>query len=105
MSAAAEPGPRGVPWERLEAAARAATEALAGWRRRALQAEEEVGRLRTALEDVTAAAPPPVRGDAADEVRRLRAQSALYLSRMAEARRRVSSLLARVEVLEEEEER
>lgn len=96
MSAAADrsPGPVLPPaWERLERAARAAAGALALWRGRALEAEAEVARLRAALEEVS-------REAAAGEVRALRAENALLRSRAAEARTRVSGLLARVAALE-----
>jgi hypothetical protein len=85
-------------WERLERAARTAVGALAEWRRRASVAEAEVVRLRAELEALTAA--PGEGGDAGEEARRLRAQNALLTSRAAEARRRVTALLARLAVLE-----
>jgi hypothetical protein len=37
-----------------------------------------------------------------DELKRLRAENALYLSRIVEARKRVSTLLTRVAALEED---
>jgi hypothetical protein len=86
-------------WERLEHAARGAATALGEWRLRALEAEHEVQRLRTELEQLTSLGPLPS-GEAADELRRLRAENAVLTSRAAEARQRVSGLLARLSVLE-----
>ncbi|HEX2092301.1 MAG TPA: hypothetical protein VHG28_07855 [Longimicrobiaceae bacterium] len=101
MSAAADPAPpppADAGWERLERAAEHAAAALAGWRDRALEAEAEVARLRAALDSVSREG-----GDASAtgaELRALRAENALLLSRITEARRRVASLLARLAVLE-----
>lgn len=86
-------------WERLESAARGAATALGEWRRRALEAEHEVQRLRGELEQLTSLGPLPS-DEAADELRRLRAENAVLTSRAAEARQRVSGLLARLSVLE-----
>lgn len=86
-------------WERLERAARAAVESLGEWRLRAQEAEAEVQRLRTELEELTALGPLP--SDASgDELRRLRAENAVLTSRAAEARQRITGLLARLSVLE-----
>ncbi|WP_420128752.1 hypothetical protein [Longimicrobium sp.] len=94
------PAPAETPaWERLEHAARGAVSALGEWRRRALEAEHEVQRLRTELEQLTSLGPMPS-DEAGDELRRLRAENALLTSRAAEARQRVSGLLARLSVLE-----
>lgn len=102
MSAAADPAasPPEAGWERLERAASRAVAALAAWRGRALEAEAEVARLRAALESVASGpGDDPVReGD--PELRALRAENALLRSRAAEARRRVTALLARLAVLE-----
>ena len=108
MSAAADPtvvqadapAPAPAPsWERLEHAARGAAAALGEWRRRALEAEHEVQRLRNELEQLTSLGPLPS-DEAGDELRRLRAENAVLTSRAAEARQRVSGLLARLSVLE-----
>ena len=108
MSGAADPavlpadGPAAAEtpsWERLEHAARGAASALGEWRRRALEAEHEVQRLRTELEQLTSLGPLPS-DEAGDELRRLRAENAVLTSRAAEARQRVSGLLARLSVLE-----
>jgi hypothetical protein len=94
------PAPADTPsWERLEHAARGAASALGEWRRRALEAEHEVQRLRTELEQLTSLGPLPS-DEAGDELRRLRAENAVLTSRAAEARQRVSGLLARLSVLE-----
>ncbi|HEU0012739.1 MAG TPA: hypothetical protein VFQ45_03610 [Longimicrobium sp.] len=86
-------------WERLERAARAAASSVAEWRRRALEAEQEVQRLRGELEQLTALGSlPSVASD--DELRRLRAENAVLSSRAAEARQRITGLLARLTVLE-----
>jgi predicted nuclease with TOPRIM domain len=99
--AAADALPSGADagWERLERAARAAAEGLAEWRRRATEAEHEVQRLRTELEQLTSIGPLPS-DEAGDELRRLRAENAVLTSRAAEARQRISGLLARLSVLE-----
>jgi len=86
-------------WERLERAARSAAESLAEWRKRATEAEQEVQRLRTELEQLTSLGPLPS-DEAGDELRRLRAENAVLTSRAAEARQRIGGLLARLTVLE-----
>ena len=103
MSDAAEVG--GVPpaagWARLERAATAAAASLGEWRRRAVEAEREVERLRGELEAVSAGGGgPAAAGESGPELRRLRAENALLTSRAAEARQRVVALLARLAVLE-----
>jgi uncharacterized membrane protein len=87
------------PWERLERAAQSAASAVAEWRRRALEAEAEVGRLRRELEAVSAAA-PATPGEAGEELRRLRAENALLSSRTDEARKRIRALLTKLSLLE-----
>ncbi len=94
VEAAAEPAAPG--WERLERAARHAATAVAEWRRRAVEAEAEVMRLRGELELVGAAHT----GDAGDELRRLRAENALLSSRTGEARKRIRALMAKLAMLE-----
>ena len=90
--------PRG--WERLGSATDEIVAALARWRRRALDAEAEVVRLRQAMSDMLAGTPESDEAPV-DELQRLRAENALYLSRIVEARKRVSTLLERVAALEE----
>lgn len=97
MSGAADPGADG--WDRLERAARRAAQSLGEWRRRATEAEAEVVRLRATLEELTSLGPLPS-DEAGDELRRLRAENAVLLSRTAEARKRVQGLLARLALLE-----
>jgi hypothetical protein len=99
-SVAERSGPLELPdgWEELERAAEDAAVAVAFWRRRALEAEEEVVRLRRALEDVAAEREHP-RG-VAEETLRLRADNAALRSRMQQARKRVGALLTRLETLE-----
>ena len=95
-----ELGPDPAPaWERLERASRAAAASLDEWRRRAREAEAEVARLRTELEELTTLGPLPS-AEAADELRRLRAENAVLVSRTAEARKRIGGLLARLALLE-----
>ncbi len=94
-------------WDRLERAAREAAAGLAAWRRRALDAEEEVARLRRALEELAShgrnhSMISPA-GEAAEELRRLRAENLALRTRMAQARRRVASLLKRIAALETRE--
>jgi hypothetical protein len=86
-------------WERLDRAARSAAAALEVWRRRAREAEAEVARLRQELEALTTLGPLPS-AEAGDELRRLRAENAVLVSRTAEARKRVGGLLARLALLE-----
>ncbi|CAN5861832.1 hypothetical protein BH23GEM5_BH23GEM5_08940 [soil metagenome] len=102
-SAAAEQSASELPagWERLADATDEIVASLAHWRRRALDAEAEVTRLRQAMNDMLLA---PADGEIGpvDELKRLRAENALYLSRIVEARKRVSTLLTRVAALEED---
>lgn len=88
--------PAGPEWERLERAARGAASAVAEWRRRAVEAEAEVLRLRRELELVGAAHT----GDEGGELRRLRAENALLSSRTGEARKRIRALVAKLSMLE-----
>lgn len=97
MSVVAERGDRPeLPdhWGRLERAAEDAALALAVWRRRAVEAEEEVLRLRRVLEGVASDRTGPK--DVDEEVRRLRAENAALQSRMLEARKRVAALMRRL---------
>ncbi len=103
MSIAAERGRRPeLPpgWERLERAAEDAAVAVAVWRHRAADAEEEVVRLRRALEDLASNRSRP--DDLGEELRRLRAENAALQSRMLEARKRVGALMRRLASLEVE---
>ena len=85
-------------WERLERLAEEAAVVVGFWRRRALEAEEEITRLRRALEEV-AAIGQGVPGDLREEVRRVRAENAALRSRLLEARARVQSMLKRLVAL------
>lgn len=82
-------------WERLERLAEEAAVVVGFWRRRALEAEEEITRLRRALEEV-AAMDQLGPGDLREEVRRVRAENAALQSRLLEARARVQSVLKRL---------
>lgn len=102
MSAVADgPGRAELPreWERLERVAEAAASEVVFWRRRTAEAEEEVARLRRALEELAAAR---VEGGEAEqrEVVRLRAENTALQSRMLQARKRVGALLRRLSALE-----
>jgi uncharacterized membrane protein len=88
--------PPAAEWERLERAARGAASAVAEWRRRAIEAEAEVLRLRRELEQVAA----EHAGDEGDELRRLRAENALLSSRTGEARKRIRARMAQLSMLE-----
>jgi len=84
-------------WERLERVAETAAAEVVFWRRRTVEAEDEVGRLRRALEQVA------TRGDEGDdrrEVVRLRAELTALQSRMLQARKRIGALLKRLAALE-----
>ena len=101
MSADADPGRRAdLPreWERLERVAEAAAAEVVFWRRRTSEAEEEVSRLRRALEDL--AGHREEGGDDRREVVRLRAENTALQSRMLQARKRVGALLKRLAALE-----
>lgn len=82
-------------WERLERLAEEAAVVVGFWRRRALEAEGEIARLRAALEEV-AELGRGVPGDLREEVRRVRAENAALQSRLQEARARVQSVLKRL---------
>ena len=99
MSAGGRRGTENFPseWSRLERATEDATNGLTRWVRRAREAEEEVERLRKALEEVGGRASTD---DAESEVRRLRAENAALQSRMLLAKKRVTSLLQRLAALE-----
>lgn len=81
-------------WERLERVAEEVAVTVGTWRRRALEAEEEVTRLRHALEELAAEREQP--GDLEEELRRLRAENAALHSRMLQGRKRVTALLRRL---------
>ena len=85
-------------WERLERLVDDAAVGIGYWRRRALEAEDEIARLREVLEEVASAA-EPLPGDLKAEVRRVRAENAALLSRLAEARGRVQAVLKRLVAL------
>ena len=84
-------------WDRLERLAEEAAVVVGFWRRRAQEAEDEVLRLRRALEEVAAVSNIP--GDLREEVKRVRAENAALQSRLAEARARVQSILKRLVAL------
>lgn len=87
----------GPTWARLERAAEDAAVVVASWRRRAMEAEEELARLRRSLDEVASA--PDTGDDMRDELRRLRAQNAVLQSRMTQARKRIGALLKRMDTL------
>jgi sugar phosphate isomerase/epimerase len=82
-------------WERTERAAHEAAAALTFWRRRAREAEEEVIRLRLALEE-HASGRVESGADLEEEVRRLRAENVALRSRMQQAKKRVAALMKRL---------
>jgi hypothetical protein len=101
MSAAADGAGRPeLPreWERLERVAEAAASEVVFWRRRTVEAEEEVARLRQALEELALSRQDT--GDERREVVRLRAQNTALQSRMLQARKRIGALLKRLSALE-----
>ena len=79
---------------RLEKVAEEAALALSYWRRRALEAEAEVERLRQSLEGLATGRDAP--DSVEEEVGRLRAENAALRSRMLQARTRVNTLLKRL---------
>ena len=74
--------------------------AVSFWKRRALEAEEELARLRLGLERMASEASEPT--EMRDEIKRLRAENTALHSRMKQARGRVQALLKRVMSLEAE---
>lgn len=87
-------------WERLERAVREATLALGYWRRRAEEAEEEVAHLRAALETLVNDPAAGADDGGSDEATRLRAENAALRSRMAQAQKRVQTILVWLGALE-----
>jgi chromosome segregation ATPase len=85
-------------WERAERAAQEAATGLGFWRRRAREAEEEVARLRGALEELAGGRQEPS-ADVREELRRLRAENTALRSRMLQARKRVAALMKRLATL------
>ena len=85
-------------WRRLERSAEEAGILLGRWIARAREAEEEVQRLRAALEEY--AAQRSGSGDVDEELRRLKAENAALHSRMLQARKRVATLMQRLAALE-----
>ena len=83
------------PWDRLERVAEESAVAVAFWRRRALEAEEEIGRLRRALEEVSAGERERP-DDVLEALRRSRAENAALRSRLLQARKRVQMVLRRL---------
>jgi len=88
-------------WERLERAVEDVLRELDAWRGRAAQADAEVARLRSALEEAMAALPALAPGDARDQVRRLKAENAALRARVGQAHRRISAMLAWTDALED----
>ena len=86
-------------WERLERRAEQVAGVVAYWKRRALEAEGEVARLRASLEALAAAPEAAAAADLEAELRRLRAENAALASRMTQARQRVGALLKRLAAL------
>ena len=100
-------------WLRLERAAEEAALALGRWTRRGREAEDEVERLRAALEDLAGNRPADVPStsrtleplaspdpELMQEIRRLKAENAALRSRMLQARKRLSGLMQRLAALE-----
>lgn len=85
-------------WKRLERVAETAAAEVTFWRRRTAEAEEEMGRLRRALEEL--AVMREEAGGEQREVVRLRAENTALRSRMLQARKRVGALLKRLAALE-----
>lgn len=83
--------------DRLERAARDASVVVASWKRRALEAEDEVTRLRQSLEELASGG--GMSEDAREEVRRLRAENSALHSRVVQARKRAVALLKRLDTL------
>jgi predicted RNase H-like nuclease (RuvC/YqgF family) len=100
VSTVAKRGTENFPseWGRLERAAEDASALLVRWIERARQAEEEVERLRQSLEEL--ATGRSVTDDAAQQLRRLKAENAALQSRMVQARKRVSALMQRLSALD-----
>lgn len=84
-------------WARLDRAAGEAAAALERWRGRALEAEEEVLRLRGSLESL--AGRPDEDQDLAQQLKAVRAENAALHSRMLQARKRLAALSQRLDAL------
>jgi predicted nuclease with TOPRIM domain len=90
-------GPIPASLDRLERAARDASIVVASWKRRALEAEDEVTRLRQSLEELASGG--GMSEDTREEVRRLRAENSALHSRVVQARKRAVALLKRLDTL------
>ena len=101
MSTVAKRGTENFPpeWARLERAAEEASSLLAQWINRAKEAEDEVERLRRALEEL-AGDRSSAETTTVQEVRRLKAENAALQSRMLQARKRVAALMQRLAALD-----
>jgi predicted RNase H-like nuclease (RuvC/YqgF family) len=97
VSTAARRGTENFPpeWARLERATEEGSGLLVRWVQRARAAEEEVERLRRALDELGQGRAAPST-DTVQEVRRLKAENAALRSRMQQARKRVSGLMQRL---------
>ena len=97
MSTAARRGTKNFPpeWARLERATEEGTGLLIRWVERARAAEEEVERLRRALDELGESRSAPST-DVVREIRRLKAENAALRGRMQQARKRVSGLMQRL---------
>lgn len=91
------PSGSSAQWQRLERAAQDASVVVASWKRRALEAEDEVLRLRKSLEDL--AAEETSSDNTREEIRRLRAENSALHSRVVQAQKRVIAVLKRLDAL------
>ncbi|MDR0786658.1 MAG: hypothetical protein LBG44_02210 [Gemmatimonadota bacterium] len=97
MSTAARRGTENFPpeWARIERATEEASAVLGRWVQRARGAEEEVERLRRALDELGQGHTAPS-DETSREIRRLKAENAALRARMTQARKRVTGLMQRL---------
>jgi predicted RNase H-like nuclease (RuvC/YqgF family) len=100
VSTAVRRGTENFPpeWARLERATEEASSLLGRWVQRARAAEEEVERLRRALDELGQGHVAPSEG-VTQEIRRLKAENAALRSRMQQARKRMQGLMQRLSSL------
>ncbi len=87
--------------EELEAAVRRALRQLDVWRERAAASEAERRRLRDVVEGLKSASSALDPAEAAEEIKRLRAENERLRSQLAEGRRQAEKLAREVQFLED----
>ncbi len=88
-------------FDALEATVRRALRQLEVWRERATASEAERRRLQQALDDLGAVTEELGAAEAAEEIRRLRAENERLREQLREGRRQAETLAREVELLED----